>query len=198
MVSRAFLICSLYAMLMSVFPAVTSAQSSCDGLLSAMQQVRCYFSSGDVSHTLKAMEDMPSDQRAQNWDELVSILRKFHLEGGEDVSLPLADLLIDGPDEDRVIALDLYLDAASYSAYAMHQAGLLYCSRVIEHSGIECVFWLRAAAERGHVSSLLDLARVLIEQYGDLDSAILYLEKAKDLGVPEAQQALDILNRRSL
>lgn len=163
-----------------------------------MQQVRCYSSSGNVSHMLKAMGDMPSDQRAQNWDELVSILRKFHLEGEEDVSLPLADLLVEGPDEGRVIALDLYLDAASYSAYAMHQAGLLYCSRVIEHSGIECIFWLRAAAESGHVSSLLDLARVLIEQYGDLDAAILYLEKAKDLGVPEAQQALDILNKRSL
>ncbi len=175
-------------------PPLAAQAGRCAGLASTPQQVKCVLVNGSFPELEALLEERLPDVTDEDLRLVIEGLAYERGQGNILAMLGLGAIHEAGlgpipPDLGR--AAGYYLDAAAAGATeGMLRVAMIYCDGRIPAPDLECLYFLRNAAEFGQVDALLILAEQLVAKTGDVDGAKTYLEKAIALGVPGAEAAL--------
>lgn len=172
-----------------------SAQSlGCDDLMSVQQKVSCARANGSFAELERMLKALLPQAGAEELRLVIEGLEHGRLQGDATAMLGLGAIHENGIasiPQDLSKAAGYYLDAAAVgSTDGMLRVAMLYCDGRIAAPDLECLYFLRNAAEFGQADALLILAEQLVEKTNDFEGAKTYLEKAIGLGVPGAEDAL--------
>jgi|JI7StandDraft_1071085.scaffolds.fasta_scaffold111864_2 TPR repeat protein len=190
-----FLMTGLLWGLHGLSAAPASAQSGgCADLMSAQQKVKCVRANGSFADLEQMLKVALPQATAEDLRLVIEGLEYDRLQGDVTAMLGLGAIYENGIaaiPQDLSKAAGHYLDAAAVgSTDGMLRVAMLYCDGRIAAPDLECLYFLRNAAEFGQTDALLMLAEQLVEKTDDFEGAKTYLEKAIRLGVPGAEDAL--------
>ena len=167
---------------------------SCAKLMSALQQVNCHKVHSDFPSFAIALEEILSRSSDDDIRRVLESLEFGRLAGEKMAVLGLATIYengLGGVPLDVSRATNYYLDAVILgSIEAKMLVAMIYCDGRIPAPVLECLYFLRDAAESGHTQALLVLAEQLVEKLGDFKGAEVYLKKGIEFGMPGAEEAL--------
>jgi TPR repeat protein len=178
--------------------APAAAQSErCAELMSAQQKVKCVLVNGGFAELEQMLTAILPEAPAEDLRLVIEGLEHDRLQGNVLAMLGLGvihEKAISPFPQDVSRAAEYYLDAAAAgSTDGMLRVAMFYCDDRIPAPDLECLYFLRNAAEFGKADALLILAEQLVEKADDIEGAKAYLEKAVGLGVPGAEDALRAL-----
>jgi TPR repeat protein len=190
-----FLMTGLLWGMHSLSPAPALAQSGgCADLMSAQQKVNCVLAKGSFAELEQILKVVLPQATAEDLGLVIEGLENGRLLGDATAMLGLGAIYENGIapiPQDLSKAGSYYLDAAAMgSTDGMLRVAMMYCDDRIAAPDLECLYFLRNAAEFGQADALLMLAKQLVEKTDDFEGAKTYLEKAIGLGVPGAEDAL--------
>lgn len=174
-------------------PAFANSDS-CAKLMSALQKVNCHRVHSDFPSFAIALEEILRKAPEGDIRLVLESLEYGRLAGEKMAVLGLATIYengLGGVSSDISRAANYYVDAISLgSIEAKMLVAMIYCDGRIQAPVLECLYFLRDAAESGHAEALLVLAEQLVEKLGDFEGAEVYLKKGIEFGMPGAEEAL--------
>ncbi len=183
---------------LSAVPALAQS-GGCADLMSAQQKVNCVRAKGSFADLEQMLKVVLPQATAEDLDLVIEGLENGRLLGDATAMLGLGVIYENGIapiSQDLSRAGGYYLDAAAVgSTDGMVRVAMMYCDGRVAAPDLECLYFLRNAAELGQADALLMLAEQLVEKTDDFEGAKTYLEKAIELGVRGAEDALRQLVR---
>ena len=195
LVRNLFLMTGLLWGLHGLSAAPALAQSGgCADLMSAPQKVNCARAKGSFAELEQMLKVVLPQATAEELRLVIDGLENGRLLGDATAMLGLGaiyEIGIAPIPQDLSRASGYFLDAAAVgSTDGMVRVAMMYCDGRVAAPDLECLYFLRNAAEFGQANVLLMLAEQLVEKTDDFEGAKTYLEKAIELGVPSAEDAL--------